>query len=111
MNLYEVAKRIVEHKQYLLVKPKAEQTPGQPLQYVLATKSSTGRVVAILEDIGEQPDAIPDKPRKGSKWFMFDLFSAQYVVAVYEALNEANRANLLGREAAQVVNICFKLAK
>jgi hypothetical protein len=47
-------------------------------------------------------------PMKINEVFV-DAFTASAIVAVYDALNEANRANLAGRCVGQVAEMCFKL--
>lgn len=42
---------------------------------------------------------------------MVDLFSASAIVAVYDALNEANRAKYSALPAGRMASIAFKLAK
>lgn len=40
---------------------------------------------------------------------LVDLFSASAIVAVFDAVNEANREKLLALPVAQVADICFKV--
>jgi len=42
---------------------------------------------------------------------MVDLFSAQYVVQIYDALNQNNQEKFMNNLAPKVVMIAFKLAK
>lgn len=47
-------------------------------------------------------------PTKINEVFV-DAFTASAIVAVYDALNEANRANLASRCVAQVAEMSFRL--
>ena len=49
---------------------------------------------------------------EGSKrgWFYLDLFTASYITAVYNALNESNKAKFAAMPIQKMASVAFKVA-
>lgn len=56
-------------------------------------------------------DAKPAHTGKAKGWFYVDLFSASAIVAVWEALNEENRAKFEKLPIARMAEVAFQVSR
>jgi len=85
MTAIDAARKVVNEKQCVLLRPRREE----PLQY-------------------DCKDAFTGK-KKG--WFFLDLFTSSAIVKVHEAINETNQAKLEKLPIQRIASICFQLIK
>ena len=72
---------------------------------------STCHLVRPRNDAPVQYDARPVGQGNKRGWFYVDLFSASAVVAVYEALNETNRARFAALSIPSAAKLAFRFVK
>lgn len=63
------------------------------------------------KDAPGEYDAKPFFTGSRRGWVALDVFSASAIVAVYEALNETNRAKFAGLPLVKAAHVAFKLIK
>lgn len=84
MTFSQIAQAVVEQKQCHVFRPRL----NEPGQYDAKAWGTGGR-------------------KKG--WTLLDSFSASAVCAVYNAINDENKAKLEKLPPVRIVSICFKL--
>jgi predicted RNase H-like nuclease len=87
MTGIDVARAVVEQKECHLARVRKSQTIGEPIQY----------------------DCKPTFTGSHKGWFYVDLFSASAIVAVYDALNDVNKAKYSRLSLPRMATVAFKV--